>query len=269
MGSRPCPSDEAGEQKPAVIGDQAHQLLHGYRSGHGQIAGSVKLAARDSELVTRLSDLSGSLSSGLQVESYLTVYPLPSQNFFALARTWPDPDAPRAGCVLTHTLLVPVERWAALANIRSLDDLFRNPHSHPEYAFTEPINLPSKAQIVTPRDFSLDLPRSRAFVSAILGRGCDLLFGSMRGNLKSICGDFWNISGPNSGVHSRAAHSVCNSALFKIGPSTCFSRLRQFIRGSRSYQPNTSLSRPWNEKSCRRTLSRGHNIGLKRSFLPI
>ena len=154
-----------------MIGDQAHQLLHGYRSGHGQIAGSVKLAARDSELVTRLSDLSGSLSSGLQVESYLTVYPLPSQNFFALARTWPDPDAPRAGCVLTHTLLVPVERWAALANIRSLDDLFRNPHSHPEYAFTEPINLPSKAQIVTPRDFSLDLPRSRAFVSRYFGQG--------------------------------------------------------------------------------------------------
>jgi len=67
---------EAGTRGMAI---QVHQLLHGYRSGHGQIAASVRLPERDSELVTRLSDLSGSLSSGLQLDSYLTVYPLPSR----------------------------------------------------------------------------------------------------------------------------------------------------------------------------------------------
>ncbi len=28
---------------------KAHQLLHGYRGGHGQLGGSIKLANRDSD----------------------------------------------------------------------------------------------------------------------------------------------------------------------------------------------------------------------------
>ena len=96
-------------------------------SGHGQIAASTRLGERDSELVTRLSDLSGSLSSGIRLDPYLTVYPLPSRKYFALARTWPDPEAPRAGCVLTHTILIPIETWASFPGVRFIDSLFRNP----------------------------------------------------------------------------------------------------------------------------------------------
>lgn len=118
-----------------------HQLLHGYKSGHGRIAGSIKLTERDADLVTRLSDLSGSLSSGVLVKPYLTVYPLPSQQFFAIARTWLDDEAPRSGCVLTHTLLIPLEEWGCLSDVSQIESLFRNLRQSPNYDFNKAINL--------------------------------------------------------------------------------------------------------------------------------
>jgi hypothetical protein len=149
---------------------QLHQLLHGYRSGHGQIASSVKLAERDSELVTRLSDLSGSLSSGIQFSSYLTVYPLPSRTFFAVARTWPDPDAPRTGCVVTHTLLVPINVWVELLEVRSLNALFRNPRADLKYTFTEPIALPSKIDLRSQSESKINLAGAQKFVYSYFGQ---------------------------------------------------------------------------------------------------
>lgn len=90
---------------------QVHQLLHGYRNGHELLAGSVKLAVGDAELVARLSDLSGTLLSDVQFQPYVTVYPLPSAKYYAIARTWLDNDAPRSGCVLTRTALVAMTDW--------------------------------------------------------------------------------------------------------------------------------------------------------------
>src|SRR5690349_724634 len=87
------------------------QLLHGYQFGHQLLAGSIKLDAQTAELIAQLSDLSGSISSESNVQPYLTCYPLFEQNRFAIAKTWLDTDAPRAGCVLTHTLLIPMEVW--------------------------------------------------------------------------------------------------------------------------------------------------------------
>lgn len=88
-----------------------HQTLHGYRRGHERIAGSIRLSNESEEVVTRLSDLSGSIVSGWKFNSYLTGYPLSRDGYFALARTWEDEFATRAGCVLTHTLLIPLEAW--------------------------------------------------------------------------------------------------------------------------------------------------------------
>lgn len=148
-----------------------HQLLHGYRSGHGQIAASIRLSTRDSELVTRLSDLSGTLISGLRFKSYVTVYPLPGEQYFAIARTWPDPDAPRAGCVLTHTLLVPLVHWETLANVRFIDGMFRNPHANPDYDFAEPLSQLEEPPTRVDKDSEIDLPRARVFVARYFGQG--------------------------------------------------------------------------------------------------
>jgi hypothetical protein len=151
---------------------KAHQLLHGYRGGHGQLSASVKLASRDSELVTRLSDLSGSLSSGSQIDPYITAYPLPSGEFFAIARTWPDLAAARAGCVLTHTILIPLDSWAALKNIHAIDRQFTNPRSNPDYKYTDPIDLLlDGVDGSSAKELKVDVAASRAFVSRYFGQG--------------------------------------------------------------------------------------------------
>lgn len=101
-----------------------HQLLHGYRRGHRLLAGSIDPDHNTADLVARLSDLSGSLISDAEFQPYLTGYPLPSAEFYALARTWPDDSARRAGCVLTHTLLIPIERWGKTLNPYGFAKLF-------------------------------------------------------------------------------------------------------------------------------------------------
>lgn len=111
--------------KAIVTGLQ--QLVHGYRRGHEQLASSVRLSREDSELVTRLSDLSGSLSGSATFAPYVSAYPLPSGTYYAIARTWPDHEAPRSGCVLTHTLLVPSAEWALFDNPRSVEASFHKP----------------------------------------------------------------------------------------------------------------------------------------------
>ena len=47
-----------------------------------------------------------------------------------MARTEQDTSAPRAGCVMTKTLLVPIEFWATQANPRSIASLLERPFSH-------------------------------------------------------------------------------------------------------------------------------------------
>lgn len=151
---------------------KVHQLLHGYRSGHGLLGGSTKLGSRDSELVTRLSDLSGSLSSGLEIEPYLTCYPLPSGQFYAVARTWLDTEAPRAGCVLTHTILIPKPTWATLKNVRAINRYFRNSRLHPDHAFTDSIEI-DDGDGYNPgtNEGKVDLDSTRTFVSRYFGQG--------------------------------------------------------------------------------------------------
>lgn len=104
-----------------------HQLVHGYEHGHRLLAGSVVLPREEQDLVTRLSDLSGGMLSSETLVPYLTVYPLPSKTYYAIAKTWPDREAPRAGCVLTHTLLVPMELWKSTTNVTVFSTLLRLP----------------------------------------------------------------------------------------------------------------------------------------------
>ena len=132
-----------------MAAQEIQQLVHGYRHGHEQLAASIKLSARDAELSTRLSDLSGNLSGAPKFDSYLTVYPLPSGKHFALGRTWPDSTATRSGCVLTHTLLVPTALWMTLEDPRVLDGLFTLPSEESIGEFRSklavPKHLPSKS----------------------------------------------------------------------------------------------------------------------------
>ena len=90
------------------------QQLHGYRQGHELLSASVQLPPRDQDLVDRLSDVAGPLGPSERFAPYLTCYPLPSGSRYVLARTWQDLAAPRAGCVRTRSLLVPISDWTGL-----------------------------------------------------------------------------------------------------------------------------------------------------------
>lgn len=90
---------------------QLEQQLHGYRQGHQLLSASARLPKTDQDLVDRLSDVAGPLRPSETFKSYLTFYPLPSGSSFILARTWQDCEAPRAGCVRTRSLVVPMGAW--------------------------------------------------------------------------------------------------------------------------------------------------------------
>jgi hypothetical protein len=106
-----------------MTGTRIDQQQHGYRNGHQLLSASLRLAREDQDTVDRLSDMSGPLRPGETFSPYLTTYPLPSGSFYVLARTWQDLAAPRAGCVLTRSLLVPTTMWEGIDRIDRLFSL--------------------------------------------------------------------------------------------------------------------------------------------------
>jgi hypothetical protein len=102
---------------------EIHQQKHGYAGGHKLLGSSVKLDRADQDVIDRISDIAGAPHSGETVPSYITAYPLPSKRFYVLARTWYDTAAPRAGCVLTHSLLIPLKQWEHAVGLNSFLEL--------------------------------------------------------------------------------------------------------------------------------------------------
>lgn len=95
---------------------------HGYANGHQLLATSINLDKRDQDTINRLSDVSGPIGPGEDFQPYLTGYPLPSGRF-VLARTWPDKEARRAGCVRTLSLVLDGDVWSKMRGPASLLDL--------------------------------------------------------------------------------------------------------------------------------------------------
>jgi len=93
------------------------QQLHGYRQGHQLLSSTIRLPKADQDLIDRLSDVAGPLSPGERFAPYLTLYPLPSETHYVVARTWQDFEAPRAGCVRTRSVLVPMSEWQEMQDV--------------------------------------------------------------------------------------------------------------------------------------------------------
>jgi hypothetical protein len=95
------------------------QQLHGYKQGHQLLSSTIRLSKADQDLIDRLSDVAGPLSPGERFAPYLTLYPLPSETHYVVARTWQDFEAPRAGCVRTRSVLVPMAEWQEMQDLAS------------------------------------------------------------------------------------------------------------------------------------------------------
>ncbi len=148
-----------------------HQMLHGYRRGHELLAASVQLSSSASDLVTRLSDLSGSIASGWEFTSYITGYPVDGTTYFALARTWEDKKAARIGCVLTHTLLIPIDIWKSAPEPKAFSELFaKTDDLRNEERFKGPLQFNLNSSLA-PRSISMPHRSAVDFVRKYYGEG--------------------------------------------------------------------------------------------------
>lgn len=94
--------------------------IHRYKNGHQLVAGTAQLDRPDQDTVDRLSDISGQLRPGELFDPYYSCYPSPTKKYFIVAKTWQDLTAPRAGCVLTKSVIVSMETWAHNKNIAAI-----------------------------------------------------------------------------------------------------------------------------------------------------
>ena len=141
---------------------QIQQTLHGYDRGHRLLASSLELPQPVARRLLYLSDLSGS-SRAEGFEQYLTGYPLPEINSYALSQTWEAPEMARPGCVFSHTLLVDFSELAQVTDLSVLLSLFCRPEKG-EYSSTyrQSLTLPTKTQ---PR--KLDLRQVRSLLTGL------------------------------------------------------------------------------------------------------
>ena len=94
--------------------------IHGYRKGHQLLASSIVLPKEDQTVVDRLSDVAGPLRPKERFKPYLSAYPLPSGTHYVVARTWQDVTVPRAGCVLTKSVLIDALVWSVNAPLLAI-----------------------------------------------------------------------------------------------------------------------------------------------------
>jgi GTPase-associated protein 1, N-terminal domain type 1 len=121
--------------------DVLHQLLHGYSDGHRLLQNSFTVPDDLARLLLGMSDLSGSnMTNGF--EEYITGYPLPSLDAYALGKTWYAPEMPRPGCVWTHTIVIPASAMAQIPALDTLESLFKRPGDvRAGNAYSKPIPL--------------------------------------------------------------------------------------------------------------------------------
>jgi len=111
-----------------------HQVLHGYSDGHRLLSSSISFAPDTDRLLFVMSDMSGP-SMSLGFERYLTGYPLPTEESYALAMTWYAPEMRRPGCVYTHTILIKNQDLPYIRNFLNILGLFRRPKGNDDLEF--------------------------------------------------------------------------------------------------------------------------------------
>ncbi|MGY4823960.1 GAP1-N1 domain-containing protein [Stutzerimonas chloritidismutans] len=126
-----------------------HVQIHGYRKGHQLLASSIILPKGDQTVVDRLSDVAGPLRPKEQFKPYLAAYPLPSGNYYVVARTWQDLTVPRAGCVLTKSVLIDARLWSVNAPLLPLLELL-DPNILPDETQAREMELPVQGDIRLP-----------------------------------------------------------------------------------------------------------------------
>lgn len=147
-----------------------HQLVHGYQKGHTQLAGSCSLPKSALEIITEQSDLSGPLPAGISIPAHIIAYPVSETGLYAIGKAWPDIDAPRSGCVITHTLLIPMDEWEDAANPAEYLHLHRRPDRRTLDEFRHEIQIPK--YVAAPSELNwLNPTEADEFVTKVFSDG--------------------------------------------------------------------------------------------------
>ena len=116
-----------------------NQALYGYSDGHGLLAASQPLEARDTRELRTFTDMAFDGISG----HYLTCLPVEVLRQQALVRTWPAPESSRAGSVWSHALFIDFVDLGEIRNLGGLLSLFRYPQiDEPGKPLLGPYELP-------------------------------------------------------------------------------------------------------------------------------
>lgn len=175
------------------------QALHGYAEGHRLLASSPGVSAAVLRRLDRMTDLTGYLPSGLRFEVYHTGFPTPDG--YALSATWLDERAPRAGAVLTHTLLIPPALIDDAPDPWALGALHRRPHDAYDRApYEQPLAL-------TPIAPCPSTPPRRELLALYFREATRPVLWT--GDGEAIVPDFWRFLWPGA----RSALRFCTFAL--------------------------------------------------------
>ncbi|RKR82158.1 hypothetical protein BDD43_2327 [Mucilaginibacter gracilis] len=117
--------------------------IHKYKNGHQLVGSTIQLPRIDQDTIDRLSDISGQLRPGEMFEPYFTCYPLPSDKYFVVARTWQDLTAPRAGCVLTKSIVIPMREWELSDRVSLFFDALDYANFDQEFPQIDTANTPA------------------------------------------------------------------------------------------------------------------------------
>lgn len=148
-----------------------HQSLHGYSAGHQLLGSSVQLSSESNWLILTMSDLSGPVVADGPT-TYLTGYPVPSEDLYALARTWVAAEGSRPGSVWTHTLFLGAEALRNVPHLANLTSLFVHPSSSTsDYDYQSPIRINPETELSTVSRQRLEPPVVRSLVSALYPLG--------------------------------------------------------------------------------------------------
>ncbi|MCH8823486.1 MAG: hypothetical protein IH984_08275 [Planctomycetes bacterium] len=102
------------------------QALFGYSDGHRLLDSSFDLPRADERLLSILSDFSGhAFLPGF--EEYYSGFALAESEMYALCKTWYAIEMERPGCVWTHVILVKLDQWERIDDVRILRRAFNRP----------------------------------------------------------------------------------------------------------------------------------------------
>ncbi|HLW96212.1 MAG TPA: hypothetical protein VKS25_12615 [Solirubrobacteraceae bacterium] len=125
---------------------RADQFVFGYDEGHRLLIASREVPR--AVLVQLLVATDAVMSP--DCPPLITGLPLPDTAEFALAITWPDPRAARAGAVCSHVLLLDAAALAVPGTVEALVRLARNPAGASLEEFVGPLRLDGGVSAVQP-----------------------------------------------------------------------------------------------------------------------